>query len=90
MNPMRSTSATLDEEKLVQQMGTHKLSPSLKLILKRSNYPKEILEQISQKKERKMAEKINDREFELNRLEQVIAQEIKDREFEIAKRQLEK
>lgn len=44
MNPMRSTSATLNEEKLVEQMGTKKLSPGLKLILKRSNYPKEILD----------------------------------------------
>jgi hypothetical protein len=58
----------------------------MKLILKRSDYPEQILKQINDKKEKKIAEKMSNREFELNRLDKIMHKEKKDREFEIAKR----
>lgn len=59
-------------------------------MLKRSNYPKEILAQISAKKQMRKDEKINEENFDRERLSVLLTEEDRERKFAKAKRALEK
>ena len=67
-----------------------KLSPEIKLIMKRSNYPKEIIDQISAKKEREFKIKADQLVIDKERIDFLLTKEYNEEAFSKLKRDREK